>query len=268
MPSLTLMIDPASYLRFVLRRAGHVMFLAMSLALTGMVSAHAQPQTAPATPVVLELFTSQGCNSCPPADELMQDWLRQPNIIPISLHVDYWDYLGWKDTLSRKGHGIRQQDYARNSGKREVYTPQVVVNGKFVAVGSDREAVEKALAKARRMPSVAIQAEKNKTTGNWQIKVPTLAGFEGEAKLVLCRYDAQHEVAIERGENSGKTLNYLNVARSWGDLGRWKGQSASYDVPDLTGTDWGRQGAMVMLQVIANDGVGQILGAVDIKGGK
>jgi hypothetical protein len=268
MPSLTLMIGPAPYLRSALRRARHVMFLAVPLVLTGVASAHAQPQMTPAAPVVLELFTSQGCNSCPPADELMQEWLKQPNVIPISLHVDYWDYLGWKDTLSRKGHGIRQQDYARNSGKREVYTPQVVVNGKFVAVGSDREAVEKALEKARRMPSVALQAEKNKTTGNWQIKVPALAGFEGEAKLVLCRYDAQHEVAIERGENSGKTLNYLNVARSWGDLGRWKGQSASYDVPDLTGTDWGRQGAMVMLQVIANDGAGQILGAVDIKGGK
>jgi hypothetical protein len=263
MPSLIhmprLMTRPAPYLRSALRRAG----LAVSLLLAS-AAAHAQQQTA--APVVLELFTSQGCNSCPPADELMQDWLKQPNIIPISLHVDYWDYLGWKDTLSRKGHGIRQQDYARNSGKREVYTPQVVVNGKFMVVGSDRAAVEKALEKGRRMPSVAIQAEKNKA-GNWQIKVPAMAGFEGEAKLVLCRYDAQHEVAIERGENSGKTLNYLNVARSWGDLGRWKGQSASYDVPDLTGTDWGRQGAMVMLQVIANDGAGQILGAVDIKGG-
>ncbi|PJI42013.1 thioredoxin family protein [Ferrovibrio sp.] len=261
MPSLILMTGSAPYLCFALRRAG----LAASLVLVGMTtSAHAQSQTA-AAPVVLELFTSQGCNSCPPADALMQDWLRQPDIIPISLHVDYWDYLGWKDTLSKKGHGIRQQDYARNSGKREVYTPQVVVNGKYVVVGSDRKAVEKALEKARRMPSVAIAAERNNTTGNWQITVPAVAGFEGEAKLVLCRYDTQHEVAIERGENSGKTLNYLNVARSWGDLGRWKGQSASYDLPDLTGTDWGRQGAMVMLQIVTSEGVGPVLGAVDIK---
>lgn len=259
MPSLTRMIGPAPYLQSLLRRAA----LAVSLAVAGTA---AQAQTV-ASPVVLELFTSQGCNSCPPADALMQDWLRQPGIIPISLHVDYWDYLGWKDTLSKKGHGVRQQDYARNSGKREVYTPQVVVNGKYMVVGSDREAVERALEKGRRMQSVAIQAEKNKATGNWQIKVPAVAGFEGEAKLVLCRYDAQHDVAIERGENSGRTLSYLNVARSWGDLGRWKGQSASYDVPDLTGTDWGRQGAMVMLQVVTGEGVGPILGAVDIKGG-
>jgi hypothetical protein len=259
MPSLTRMTGPAPYLQSLLRRAA----LAVSLALAGTA---AQAQTA-ASPVVLELFTSQGCNSCPPADALMQDWLRQPGIIAISLHVDYWDYLGWKDTLGKKGHGVRQQDYARNSGKREVYTPQVVVNGKYMVVGSDRAAVERALEKGRRMPSVAIQAEKAKATGNWQIKVPAMPGFEGEAKLVLCRYDAQHEVAIERGENSGKTLNYLNVARSWGDLGRWKGQSASYDVPDLTGTDWTRQGAMVMLQIVTSEGVGPVLGAIDIKGG-
>ncbi len=260
MPSFTRMTSPAPYLQSLLRRAA----LAVSLALAGTA---AQAQTA-TSPVVLELFTSQGCNSCPPADALMQDWLKQPGVIAISLHVDYWDYLGWKDTLGRKGHGTRQQDYARNSGKREVYTPQVVVNGKYMVVGSDRAAVERALEKGRRMQSVAIQAEKNKATGKWQIKVPTVAGFEGEAKLVLCRYDAQHEVAIERGENSGKTLNYLNVARSWGDLGRWKGQSASYDLPDLTGTDWGRQGAMVMLQIVTGEGVGPILGAVDIKGGQ
>lgn len=262
MPSFTSMTDPARYLRSLLRRAGLVACLALAT-----VAAQAQQQPGSA-PVVLELFTSQGCNSCPPADALMEDWVRQPGIIAISLHVDYWDYLGWKDTLSKKGHGVRQQDYSRNSGKREVFTPQVVVNGKYMVVGSDRAAVEKALEKGRRMQSVAIQAEKNKATGNWQIRVPSVTGFEGEAKLVLCRYDAQHDVAIERGENSGRTLSYLNVARNWGDLGRWKGQSASYDVPDLTGTDWGRQGAMVMLQIVTSEGVGPILGAVDIKGGK
>ncbi|MEK9968049.1 MAG: DUF1223 domain-containing protein [Ferrovibrio sp.] len=245
----------------MLRRAS---LMALMLFASLLPRAHAQQATT--QPVVLELFTSQGCNSCPPADELMQVWLKQPGVIPISLHVDYWDYLGWKDTLGRKGHGIRQQDYARNTGKREVYTPQVVVNGKYAVVGSDRDAVEKVLEKARRMPSVAMQAERGKAPGAWQIRVAALPGFEGEAKLVLCRYDTKHDVSIERGENSGRTLTYLNVARSWGDLGRWKGQSASYEVPDLSGTDWSRQGAMVMLQTVTSDGIGQILGAVDIKG--
>jgi hypothetical protein len=230
------------------------------------VPAFAQPQAAP-QPVVLELFTSQGCNSCPPADALMQDWLKQPGVIPISLHVDYWDYLGWKDTLSRKGHGVRQQDYARNSGKREVYTPQVVVDGQYAVVGSDREAVAAALAKARKQPHVPMLAERNKATGVWQVQVAALPSWQGEAKLVLCRYDTRHEVSIERGENTGRTLNYLNVARAWGELGRWKGQSGTYDVPDLSGTDWNRQGVVVMLQTISNDGVGPIIGAVDIKGG-
>jgi len=214
MPSLILMTGSTPYLCSALRRAG----LAASLVLAGMTGALAQAQQQTAalsysSPVVLELFTSQGCNSCPPADALMQNWLRQPNVIPISLHVDYWDYLGWKDTLSKKGHGIRQQDYARNSGKREVYTPQVVVNGKYVVVGSDRKAVEKALEKARRMPSVVIEAERNNATGNWQITVPAVADFEGEAKLVLCRYDTQHEVAIERGESPLPQV--LSRGKSW-----------------------------------------------------
>lgn len=231
-----------------------------------MTPAFAQNQAAP-QPVILELFTSQGCNSCPPADALMQDWLKQPGVIPISLHVDYWDYLGWKDTLSRKGHAVRQQDYARNSGKREVYTPQVVINGQYAVVGSDRDAVAYAIAKARKQQQqVSMRADRNKATGAWQIQVGSLPHWQGEAKLVLCRYDTKHEVSIERGENSGRTLNYLNVARAWGDLGRWKGQSASYDVPDLSGTDWSRQGVVIMLQTLSNDGVGPIIAAVDIKG--
>ncbi len=241
--------------------------IALAAAL-GLATPGFAQQTPVTQPVVLELFTSQGCNSCPPADALMQDWLKQPGVIPISLHVDYWDYLGWKDTLSRKGHGVRQQDYARHTGKRDIYTPQVVVNGKYAVVGSDRAAVEKALEKARRLQSVAMRAERDKTTGNWQVKVAALPGFDGEAKLVLCRYDARHDVSIERGENTGRTLSYLNVARSWGDLGRWKGQTASYDVPDLGNMDWGRQGVVVMLQTVTNDGVGQIIGAVDIRGGQ
>lgn len=244
-----------------------LLFAVLAL-LLGMAAPAAAQQQASVQPVILELFTSQGCNSCPPADALMQDWMKQPGIIPISLHVDYWDYLGWKDTLSRKGHVVRQQDYARNSGKREVYTPQVVIDGQFAAVGSDREAVEKALAKARKQQHVTMQAERDKATGTWKINVGPQPYFQGEAKLVLCRYDTRHEIAIERGENSGRTLTYLNVARAWGDLGRWQGQTASYDVPDLSGTDWSRQGVVVMLQSLTAEGIGPIIGAVDIKGGQ
>lgn len=247
----------------------HAPLLLAALMILGLVPA-ARPAAAQQTalqPVVLELFTSQGCNSCPPADALMQDWLKQPGVIPLSLHVDYWDYLGWKDTLSRKGHVVRQQDYARIQGKREVYTPQVVVDGQYAVIGSDREAVAAALAKARKQQHVPMQAERNKSTGGWQIQVPALASWQGEAKLLLCRYDTSHEVSIERGENTGRTLTYLNVARAWADFGRWKGQSATFEVPDLSGIDWSRQGAVVLLQSLNGEGVGPIVGAVDIRGG-
>ncbi|WP_374300349.1 DUF1223 domain-containing protein [Ferrovibrio sp.] len=230
----------------------------------------AQGQTAPAQMaaqtqlVVLELFTSQGCNSCPPADALMTEWMKQPGVLPISLHVDYWDYLGWKDTLSRKGHNIRQQDYARGIGNRQVYTPQVVIDGQFQAVGSNREAIETALVKARKQQHVPLRTERGKTKG-WQIVLPDMPNWQGEAKLLLCRYDRQHDVTIERGENHGRTLSYLNVARAWNEFGRWNGQTARYDVPDLDDTDWSRQGAVVMLQMLNAGANGPIIGAVDLK---
>lgn len=248
-------------------RHGLTMLL-LGLAMTGH---GARAQTPVATPlVVLELFTSQGCNSCPPADALMQDWQQEPGVLPLSLHVDYWDYLGWKDTLGRKGHGIRQQDYARNSGKREIYTPQVVVNGQFSVIGSDRDKVLYAISKARKQQAQSLKAERGKD-GRWTVRVPNIdkalqaTGWNGEAKLLLCRYDLRHEVAIERGENHGRTLNYLNVARSWADFGRWQGQAASFEVPDLGDIDWSRQGAVVLLQAVSGTGVGPIIGAIDLK---
>lgn len=254
-----------------LQRCG--LFAVLGLALTVAAPVRAQTAAKPENGsqlVVLELFTSQGCNSCPPADALMSEWKNQPGLLPLSLHVDYWDYLGWKDTLSRKGHGVRQQDYARNSGKREVYTPQVVVNGQFAVVGSDKDAVAYAISKARKQQSVAMKAERTKA-GTWQVSVPNIdkamveKGWAGEAKLVLCRYDFQHDVTIERGENHGRTLNYLNVARMWAELGRWQGQAGIYDVPALTDIDWSRQGVVVLLQSVSAQGVGPIIGAVDLR---
>lgn len=217
-------------------------------------AAHAQ-----SSPVILELFTSQGCNSCPPADAMMAEWAKQPGVLPLSLHVDYWDYLGWKDTFGKKGHSSRQQEYARQMGARQIYTPQVVIDGKYQAVGSDHAAVQAALLKARKQQRIALHAERA-NNGAWQVRAPAAAD-KPEADLVLCRYDRQHDVAIERGENTGRTVTYLNVARAWNKLGHWNGQAASYPVPDLGNIDWTREGVVVMLQSLN----GAILGAVDFK---
>src|SRR5262252_317883 len=99
---------------------------------------------------VVELFTSQGCSSCPPADKLAGELSRDPSLVVLSLAIDYWDYLGWKDTLALTGHGNRQRAYARVRGDREVYTPQVVVNGAAQAIGSDRAAIDAAIAQSRK----------------------------------------------------------------------------------------------------------------------
>ncbi len=221
-------------------------------------SGAAQAQSRTASPVILELFTSQGCSSCPPADALMAEWAKLPGILPLSLHVDYWDYLGWKDTFGKKGHSSRQQEYARHLGSRQIYTPQAVVDGQFQAIGSDRKAVQAALAKARGEQRIALQAERGKD--GWQVRVPAAAA-QGEAELVLCRYDRRQEVAIERGENTGRTITYLNVARAWNRFGRWSGSAGLYAVPDLGDIDWDKEGVVVMLQSLN----GAILGAVDLR---
>lgn len=148
-------------------------------------------------------------------------------------------------------------------GSRQIYTPQIVIDGQFQAVGSKRHAVEKALQAARTENHVVLAAEAS-PAGGWRIHVPAAAGWTGEAKLLLCRYDKLHQVTIERGENHGHTLNYLNVARSWSDFGRWKGQAASYDLPAPGDIDWNREGIVVMLQALNGPGVGPILGAVKI----
>lgn len=210
------------------------------------------------SPVILELFTSQGCNSCPPADALMAEWAKLPGTLPLSLHVDYWDYLGWKDTFGKKGHSNRQQEYARQIGSRQIYTPQVVIDGRFQAIGSDHKAVQAALSKARKEQRIALQADRS--NGSWLVRVPAAAA-QGEAELVLCRYDRRHEVAIERGENTGRTITYLNVARAWNRFGRWSGSAASYALPDLGDVDWSKEGVVIMLQSLN----GAILGAVDLK---
>src|SRR5882757_10198266 len=118
--------------------------VASSLALTCLVVLI--PQGAQAEPrAVIELFTSQGCSSCPAADKLIAEYSRDPSVIALSLAIDYWDYLGWKDTLAMSGHSNRQRAYAKGRGDRQVYTPQAVIDGAVHALGSDKAAIEKAI---------------------------------------------------------------------------------------------------------------------------
>jgi hypothetical protein len=204
----------------------HIAF-ATALALTSL-----------ATPVVagpravVELFTSQGCSSCPAADKLLGELAQDPSLLTMSLAVDYWDYLGWKDTLALHGHSNRQRAYAEARGDRAVYTPQVVINGVAHALGSDKAAIEKAIAETRSTASplkipVTIAVADGKVTVN----VPGATDTAQSAEVWLCPITGKVPVTISRGENSGKTLTYNNVVRRWVKLGEWSGKAATFTIP-------------------------------------
>ncbi len=169
--------------------------------------------------VVVELFTSQGCSSCPPADRLLGELAADKNIVALSLPVDYWDYLGWHDTLAKPSHSQRQRGYSEQRGSAEVFTPQMIVNGVTQVVGSDRSAIEKACTKASKEKPVNVTLKKN--SGNVEIEVS--GGSGSPAAIWLLSVAQEKPVMINRGENRGKTITYHNVVREFRKLADWNG---------------------------------------------
>lgn len=180
------------------------------------------------SPVLVELFTSQGCSSCPPADRLAGVLATQADVTVISFNVDYWDYLGWRDTLANPANTKRQMDYAHARGDNDVYTPQMVINGVSHVVGSNRGSVENAISNARR--SVAPLALRMTTSGS-DIKIELPDGEAAEATLWVMAISSTVDVKIERGENLGKTITYHNVVRQLSNVAKWNGTSSSIMVP-------------------------------------
>jgi hypothetical protein len=181
---------------------------------------------------VIELFTSQGCSSCPPADKLLAQFASDPSLVPISLPIDYWDYLGWKDTLADPRNSARQRAYSHVRGDREVYTPQVVVNGSVHALGSDRDAIEAAIA-ASRKNGMTLSLPVSMTLADGRLLVSVPGGGEGRslAEVWVCGLVKAATVTIGRGENRGKTITYHNVARHWVKLGTWNGTAETFNLP-------------------------------------
>jgi hypothetical protein len=204
-------------------------------------TAAATPASAGEPRAVIELFTSQGCSSCPPADKLAGELARDPSLLIMSLAVDYWDYLGWKDTLAIHGHTSRQQAYANARGDREVYTPQVVVNGAVHVLGSDKAAIEKAIAKTRSGTApLALPVTMTVADGKVTVNVPAADGERQSGEVWLCPITSKVPVAIGRGENRGHTLTYYNVVRRWVKLGDWSGKAQTFSLPvvDLPDADY------------------------------
>jgi len=230
---------------------------AVATALTAGTSALAGEPRA-----VIELFTSQGCSSCPPADKLLADLAHDPKLIPLSLPIDYWDYLGWKDTLALPGHAKRQKAYSHMRGDHEgVYTPQAVINGSVQALGSDHAAIENAIAESRHN-SATLSVPLTLTVDNGQLTVTAPAGAnEMSAEAWLCPVTKSVAVAIERGENTGKTFTYHNVVRRWVKLGAWNGKASTWSIPVADFKSDGIDAVAVILQSGAAAAPGPMLGA-------
>jgi hypothetical protein len=204
----------------------HVTFAIAIISTATATSALAEPRA------VIELFTSQGCSSCPAADKLLGELSRDPSLLTMSLPVDYWDYLGWKDTLALHGHSDRQRAYAEARGDREVYTPQVVVNGVVHVLGSDKAAIENAIAKTRRNPGVlALPVTMSVAAGKVTVNVPAAKEEHPTAEVWLCPVSSKVSVEIGRGENRDHTLTYHNVVRRWVKLGEWNGKAQTFSIP-------------------------------------
>lgn len=204
---------------------------------------------AAARPVVVELFTSQGCSSCPPADAFFHGLARQEGIVALTYHVDYWDYLGWRDTLASKEFSQRQYDYAKSRGDMDVYTPQAIVNGRKHVPGSRGEEVNRAIKAAAaaaeaRFVDFAVETHGSDLT----IRLPETPGIQ-EATLWLIAVTRSVEVKIERGENAGRTVRYDNVVRKMSPAAMWNGEASKIMLPRSTTAPEGTDSCTALLQL-------------------
>ena len=228
-----------------------------ALIFVALPSASADPRA------VIELFTSQGCSSCPAADRLLSELSSDSSLITLSLPIDYWDYLGWKDTLAIPGHTTRQRAYSQVRGDREIYTPQVVVNGVAQAIGSNRAEIEKAVVQSHHnISSLSVPLRVTVADERVTVTLPKREGGEATGGEVwLCALSRSVPVGIGRGENRGRTITYTNVVRRWVKLGTWMGKSETFTVPiDAIRSD-GIDAVAVILQSGNVDKPGAMLGA-------
>ena len=227
-------------------------YLLTALTLAGVLQA---PQASADSPIVVELYTSQGCSSCPPADAYLHDLAKRDDIIALALHVDYWDYIGWKDSFASPQFTSRQHSYAAAANAAVVYTPQMVVNGRDHVVGSRPLQVMNAVDDQRRRGSV-VDVALARVGDDVQIKADTQT--PGEYLVQLVRYTPYQTVDIRRGENAGREISYANVVKSWDVVGPWDGTAAL----DVTTAVDGDEPIVVIVQRSSN---GPIVGAAELR---
>jgi hypothetical protein len=221
----------------------------VAVAALALSCAAALGASAATRPIVVELFTSQGCSSCPPADAVLADLATRKDVLALGFHVDYWDSLGWKDPFSTPGATGRQNDYAAWFGRREVYTPQIVVDGQRQAVGSNRGAVLQAIAQSDPTATapVAFAADGRSVA---------IGAGTGQGKVLVIRYVRSRTTQVQRGENAGRTAIDVNGVESFRTAGQWTGQALELPI-DPVDADHG-------LAVVIQADNGRILGAATL----
>lgn len=236
--------------------------MALAVLIGGGVAAEAGE-----TRAVMELFTSQGCSSCPPADALLAEYAEQSDILALSFNVDYWDMLGWPDTLADHAFTERQRNYAQARGDGQVYTPQVVIDGRTHVVGSNRGAIDAAL--ATNADGLPVPVTLSLDGDSLSVDIGTGRSPDlPHATLFLVMYDPTVSVPIERGENSGRTITYTNVVRKFRPVAMWKGAPMSVDLPRSEIAHAKVGNCAVLLQAETETGLpGPILGAATIRAG-
>jgi hypothetical protein len=209
--------------------------------------------------VVVELFTSQGCSSCPPADRLLARLAERDDVIALALHVDYWDYIGWADSFARPEHTVRQKAYAHAVGQRMVYTPQMIIEGQDQVVGARvMDVMELVEAHRDRPDPLAVEIDRQggelRVVARWEAAPEA----EGPYFVQLVRYRPHGEVDILRGENAGRSFSYANIVTAWDVVGKWDGAAPL----ELTLEISGEEPAVVIVQ---QAGHGPILGAAQAR---
>ncbi len=208
-------------------------------------------------PVVVELFTSQGCSSCPPADALLAELATRDDVIPLALHVDYWDYLGWKDTMGDAAFTARQKRYAHAAGSRSIYTPQMIVAGVTHVIGYRPMQVADAISTAVAAdPGVELSLVMR--GGRLEISAKPEPGLPRDIMVQIVRYIPTYDVSIRRGENAGRDMTYVNTVSAWDIVGNWNGRQPLNMRVQISGTS----PIVVILQAA---GPGRVLAAARLR---
>lgn len=240
-----------------------VVLVALILSATALISTVGAQSASPK--VVLELFTSQGCSSCPPADALLESYVKRHDVVALSVPVDYWDRLGWKDTFAKRDYTARQQEYAAARGDGQIYTPQIVVSGMSHVVGSSRASIDSAIASAKtalRQTQVSLRARFEGDALIVEVGKAAQGANVSNARLLLAVVQDSGTVSIRRGENANRNVTYHNVVRSLKTIGAWTGEAASLRVAKSDYVADNGQSLTVLLQI----GVGgPIVGAAQIR---